>query len=390
MHHLPLDENKLKTLVKQCKHLNVFPMDLPRYFNAEQYPITDLLTELVEECVEYLSIMTAQEIDSLLDSLPSGVRMFIDRDPVSGRDTSPERIAIYYLVAELQRRYWSFKEVVENDPEKSEVLKAYPELRDKLDEDGLLHIDEEFGLLDGGIAYKGHVFHYHQFLRRGYTSNPNFDFICRFIACYHRTRSDNQFRIAIDHRRIMPKEFYQHIIELDTWFGPRFDPEKLDDPQAIGLTVVKRNKDSLFELTNRLDRTEFFWSFRRGIKTLQIEEISDEGYQFDHYYVNRYVHSERDTQKKVLRHLDGAVKVYLQDGYKDRLNSYMPDRARSYSKIKLFRVDGDIAIDNWIELISFFYKSNEMIIEYFDPEQFEQEFEERVRDFEAWKQKQQK
>lgn len=245
-------------------------------------------------------------------------------------------------------------------------------------------------MLDGGIAYKGHVLHYHQFLRRGYTSNPNFDFICRFIAYYHRTRSDNQFRIAIDHRRIMPKEFYQHIIELDTWFGPRFDPEKLDDPQAIGLTVVKRNKDSLFELTNRLDRTEFYWSFRRGIKTLQIEEISDEGYQFDHYYVNKYVHSERDTRKKVLRHFDGAVKVYLRDSYKDRLNSYMPNQAKSYSKIKLFRVDGDIAIDDWIELISFFYKSNEMIIEYFDPEQFEQEFEERVRDFEAWKQKQQK
>ena len=388
MHHLPLDENKLKTLVKQCKHFNIFPMFLPRYFGAEQHPITDLLTELVEECVQYLLVMTEQEIDSLLDSLPVGARMFIDRDPTSGQSTSLERIAIYYLAAELQLRYRSFKQVVEDNLDKSEVLKNYPELRDKLDEDGLLHIDEEFGLLDGGIKYRNHILHYHQFLRRGYTSNPNFDFIGRFMTCYHKTRSDNQFRIAIDHRRIMPKEFYQQIIELDTWFGPRFDPEELDNPYAIGLTVIKRNKDSLFEQTNSLDRTEFFWSFRKGIKTLQIEEVSDEDYQFDQYYLNRYVHSERDTQKKVLRHLDGAVKIYVQHNYKDRLNLRMPNQPKSYSKIKLFRVDGDIAIDDWIELISFFYKSNEMIIEYFDPEQFEQEFEERVRDFKAWKQKQ--
>jgi len=88
MHHLPLDENKLKTLVKQCKHFNIFPMFLPRYFGAEQHPITDLLTELAEECVQYLLVMTEQEIDSLLDSLPVGARMFIDRDPTSGQSTS--------------------------------------------------------------------------------------------------------------------------------------------------------------------------------------------------------------------------------------------------------------------------------------------------------------
>ncbi|MBI1925162.1 hypothetical protein HYR99_13050 [Candidatus Poribacteria bacterium] len=387
MHSLPIDQNKLKTFVKQCKHFNIFPIHVPRYFPDKQHPINSLMAELIDECVQYLSIMTEQEVKSLLDSLPIGVRMFIDYDPTLGRNVFLERIALYYLVYELQQKYFSFKQIVEENLGESEVLKIYPELRKKLDKDGLLHIDEELKLLDGGIEYRDHVLHYHQFLRRGYTSNPNFDFIYRFIAHYHRTRSENRFRIAIDHRRIMPKEFYQHIAEFDTWFGPRYDPEKLDDPYATGLTIIKRNKHSLFELTNRLDRTEFFWSFRDGIKTLQIEEISDVGYQFDHYYLNRYIHSERDTQEQVLRHLDGAVKVYLREGYEDRLHSSKYEKC--YSKTKLFRVDGNIAIDDWIQLISCFYKSNEMIIEYFNPEQFQQMFEECVRDFEAWKLKQQ-
>lgn len=102
-----------------------------------------------------------------------------------------------------------------------------------------------------------------------------------------------------------------------------------------------------------------------------------------------YAHSERDTQKRVLRHLDGAVKVYLPDNYSDRFNSNIPTETKSHAKIKLFRVDGNIVLDDWIELISFFFKSNEMIVEYFNPEQFKHIFEERVRDYKTWKQKQQ-
>jgi hypothetical protein len=188
----------------------------------------------------------------------------------------------------------------------------------------------------------------------------------------------------------MTKEFYRQIVELDAWYGPAFDPTKLDDPSVVGLTILKRNKNSLFELTNKLDRTEFFWSYRDGIKTFEVEEISDLDFNFEGYYLNRYVHSERDIHAQVLRHLDGAVKVYLPGSYEARFNSNIPNEKRCHVKPKLFRVDGNIAIEDWIDLISFFFKSNEMIIEYFNPEEFEIMFEERVRDFKAWQAKQPK
>ena len=157
----------------------------------------------------------------------------------------------------------------------------------------------------------------------------------------------------------MPREFYTRLYELDRWFGAPFDRTKLDDPNQIGLTVVKRNKNSLFEITNQLDRTEFFWSHRQGIKTFQIE-VSDLQYRFDHYNFNRYAHSEKVFTIETPA-FDGAVQVYLTDGYRSRLNSLMPSEFKSHKKIKLFRIDGIlISILGWFDLRV--YRSNEMVI----------------------------
>jgi hypothetical protein len=57
----------------------------------------------------------------------------------------------------------------------------------------------------------------------------------------------------------------------------------------------------------------------------------------------------------------------------------MPAEPRSYSKPKLFRIDGDIDIDQWIELAAHFFKGNEMLIEYFDPEEFERRFGAKIK-----------
>ena len=186
----------------------------------------------------------------------------------------------------------------------------------------------------------------------------------------------------------MTKEFFAKVGEFDTWYGLPFDPNKLDDPNDIGLTVIDRNKNSLFEKTCSLDRTEFYWSYRDGIKTFEVEEISSDGCLYDHYYFNRYVHSERNIQEKKFRHLDGAVKVYLQDIYQRRKDSFIPKELKSHNKVKLWRIDGNIDLQTWSLLISSFFKSNEMVIKYFDPEQFEEIFELRVRDVVEWQRQQ--
>jgi hypothetical protein len=181
-------------------------------------------------------------------------------------------------------------------------------------------------------------------------------------------------------QRIMPKAYLQHLIECDTWFGPNFDAKKLDDQHSVGVTVKKRIKPSIFDLTNNLDRTEFLWTYKDDIKTFEIEEISDAKYKFDRFYFNKYIHAERDIQKKQLRHFDGAVKVYTHE-YDKRLNSQLPNEYIAPIKMKLFRIDGNIDIDKWIDLISHFFKGNEMILEYFDPDGFEEQFGQKIREY---------
>ncbi|MGA1871916.1 MAG: hypothetical protein ACMUJM_25640, partial [bacterium] len=375
-----------RTIIKQAKHFNIFPIDLSIYLKInEQHPIYPLLNELTQDTAEYLSALTKEELNHLVESLPSGARMMIDYDSSFQSKQQLERIAIHYISTLIHQDYFSFKRVVKNDLSKSVVLKTYPELQNQFDKDGLLFINDDFILIDWGIIYKDHILHYHQFLRRGYTSNPNFDFLNQFIKVHHETKSNNSFRIAIDHQRIMPKEFFLRIYEFDTWYGPPFNSEKLDDPNYIGLTLVKRNPDSLFGLTNSLDRTEFYWSYKDGIKTFEVEEISNSEFKFENFNFNRYVHSERDIEKHVFRHLDGAVKVYVDRSYNERHISNIPQEYKSHKKVKLWRIDGDLKLQHWLDLICFFFKSNEMLIEYFNPEEFKKIFELRVRNFKKWK-----
>lgn len=137
-----------------------------------------------------------------------------------------------------------------------------------------------------------------------------------------------------------------------------------------------------------LDRTEFYWSYRDKVKTFEIEELSSSSRIYDSYYLNRYIHCEREVETQKFRHLDGAIKVYLHSQFAGRNSSFMPKELKSYSKIKLWRIDGDILFPAWSELISLFFKGNEMILKYFDPEKFEEMFDLRIRDFSTWQRQQ--
>jgi len=240
LQRLPLNSKKLEFLLKKARHYNIFPMFLSQYMpEAQTHPISEHLAELVNDAYEYLSACSQSEIEELLSVMPRGYRTLFDGKLEVETEQQRRRFALYYVSSEAERSYFSFKGALEQDLSQSEVIKIYPELADKFDKDGLLYIDSDFVLFDGGIQYKDHILHYHQLLRRGYQSNPNFDFLDGLIRYYRYTKNENQFRIAIDHRRIMPKEFYAQVGEMDGWRGLPFDKNKLDDPNYIGLTVVQ-------------------------------------------------------------------------------------------------------------------------------------------------------
>jgi hypothetical protein len=375
MARLLFNDSELRELRRQCLHHNVFPLFLGHCMGGEPPVVYAVLKPIVDDCVNQLMKMSFDEVKPIVDSVPAGYRTMVE--PVESPLT-PEyltRVAEYCVAAELQKGYSPVSDVIQPKPHDSEVLAICPKLRSQMDDDGLLILGDDFVLLDGGIRYGEYFLHYHQFLRRGFSSNPNFDFLGKLARYRRDTRDANTFRIAIDHRRIMKFDDYRQVMELDTWYGPKFDRDKLDDPNLVGLTVVGRIHPNSLD-SYPLEKTEFFWKTNEGesVKTLEIEELSAASNPYENWHINRYVHAERDMLNRTFRHFDGAAKVYAQHNYHERISQTMPKNACPAHYTKLFRIDGAIDLDDWLGLVSMFYKGNEMVIEYFDPKLFNEKF----------------
>ena len=381
---VPLQEREVARLERECLNHDVSPTFLSSYYDeGSSDPVSRALVEAVEECVGLFSAMEPREIEGVFWGLEPGYGDWVGERPADPYDPGYlERLAVYYLATLLRRRGRSFKDVVKADPKASAVLEEYPELAERFDKDGLLVLGGDLELADGGVLYRDHVLRYHQFFRSGYVAGQNNDFLWRFRRYRRESGEENGFRIAIDHRRLTPKASYEAWVERSRWRGPGFGREKLDDPGVVGLTIVKREEPGLADLFGSgapLERTEFFWKHDDGVKTLEIEEISERERLFDSYYLNRYVHSEREVDEGRLRHFDGAVKVYAKDRYDlDRFSRTMPHEERSQYKVKLFRIDGEVDPERWLDLIGYFFSGNEMVLEYFDPEEYDRVFGETI------------
>ena len=376
MSQLKFNLRDIKELLRQCLHHNIAPIFLPYCLDGKPKPVFDVLKPIFDDCVTQLNEKTFAEIQSIVKSIPIEFRFMVEpvEEPLLNENIA--RIAEYCIAGKIWKGSYSISDVLKVTFKNSAVIKVCPELKKLFDDDGLLLLNNDFELIDGGIRYGEYLLHYHQFLRRGFLANPNYDFIGAYVHFRAKTKDSNQFRIAIDHRRIMKFADYQSFSEHDIWIGPKYAPETLDVLSKIGLTVVSRSLPSPFEITNSLVKTEFLWKANEGekVKTLEIEEVGSIKNLHDHWHINRYIHTERDTTKNIFRHFDGAVKLYEQSNYQNRIDEYMPNQIKSRHYIKLFRIDGNINLENWLSLLSMFYKSNEMVIEYFDPTLFEKKF----------------
>lgn len=380
---MPLDEGKLKRLERTCRDHEVAPIYLSNYYHeGSSHPVCRALVAIVDECVGWLSAMDGEEVEGVLAGLHPVYRDMVGGRPSMGSDAEYlKRLSIYHLATVMHERGRSLEGVLDSELSESRVLNAYPELAERLDDDGLLRVGEDTAVMDLGLAYRDHILHYHRFLRGGfsYSSRPNADLMWRFGQYFRQSGRTNDFRVAIDHSRLMPKEAFQKVFELSRWFGPRFGRDKLDDPRVEGLTVVGRDEPAFFALLgpSSLERTEFYWRHDDGIKKLEIEEISTREHVIDNRYLNRYLHAERDVRARRLRHFDGAVKIYPRDRYEGRLSVHLP-RGERCRKVKLFRIDGDVDVERWLDMVGYFFRGNEMVLEYFDPDQYHEHFDEKI------------
>lgn len=242
--------------------------------------------------------------------------------------------------------------------------KAFPNLfkGDEQDKRNLCSLKDLKVIAPGVFEYEGHAVFAHRFFRRSLSqfNNLNMSFLNRLIQLCNS--DDLDVKISLDPHSIGLINSYAEPIELDYWWGPKFNDSLLDIPS--GVTKYENTERGRF--FSGVSATEFWWHKQNGIQSLECEELRDNpsyGVSGEDYGC-RYVHSMVNDEGSAY-HLDGAIRLYDEESYIDRLDASISNAGKNSNYFKLWRIDGDIPLSTWKELICDFYKDNHLIGEYF-------------------------
>jgi hypothetical protein len=182
--------------------------------------------------------------------------------------------------------------------------------------------------------------------------------------------------IAIDEDRVRIDVDGSAYFEADTWYGAPFDKD------------ISKVKDGTVKLRPPLDLDphyiDFFfaqaycldikWSQASDVKTFQALELKTEDVRvvIDRtvYFPARYLHAEFDLSASSFRHFDGAIQFFREDEYRHRrdhdfnMTSKSLEHVKARSK-KVFKLNGPISTDDWVELCCHFFTANPLTFEYF-------------------------
>lgn len=273
-----------------------------------------------------------------------------------------DRFAVHLLAALACDPSFDEDDALRSDlPPESRLVRRFPEIEGLLTDERLLRIEPETRADGGGVAYLGHVLHYHPLLPLSRSDDPKHDLVPALLDLARRPGV--RVAVALDHRRFTPADKHRRWIMFDHWYGRPFRRRDLDDPHAVGLTVhaapalSKESDTSVGCFLAGIIRTEFLWTHKQGVKTVQVEEVVSGGRSRP-----RFVHSLRDVAAQRFTHLDGAVMEYADPAAREA--SKLPSTPRARRKPKLFRIDGPLSADDWALVTSLFFRANPLIHEY--------------------------
>lgn len=241
------------------------------------------------------------------------------------------------------------------------VSRVFPELWAKRDKDGLISLSELPSIMPGIFLYKGFLIFAHPYFRRSMSrlNSLNTPFLKRLLEYVPNAK------IAIDPDMIGLLGSQSTSREYAYWWGPKFD----DDLSKIPFGVTHHENEYYNALMSPIIRTECGWYIQDNIRTFECEEVTDVKNLDDSVdlYGCRYVHSMLSASN-IPCHLDGAVRGYDDEKMLVRLERSLDQAARNTTYTKLWRIDGEIPIHLWKELITHYYRDNTLIGEYFGAE----------------------
>lgn len=263
--------------------------------------------------------------------------------------------------------------------DKGIVSRVFPEIIE-LTQDGLINLKElipvykrsdfsgnKCGKLVPGVYQKGQFLLFaHQYFRRNMcvANTINDAFFETFENL--RTRERLEIKVAIDMDIIGLAGTESLEVEYQYWWGPKFNNDLASIPEGV---TCYRNEHYDNLLSNIID-TQFYWHTQDDISTFECEEICDkENVMIDnvHYFGCRYVHSMVNQSTEMPYHLDGAIRLYTDEQILKRMDSGtdISKYGKNSLYTKLWRIDSDLDVSTWKELVTHYFRDNQLIGEYF-------------------------
>lgn len=182
--------------------------------------------------------------------------------------------------------------------------------------------------------------------------------------------------VALDYDRAKLDVSDYGYAEFDTWFGAPFDDDIANIKDGISklrppMDIDSKHASWLFNDKYSLD---IKWDTKGSVKTFQALEFSNENvlveFKGNTYHPAKYIHAEFDLESNLFRHFDGAVHFYSHDEYFARRDSDFNHANKSTRLLKaksqkVFKLNGKISKDIWLELTGHFLTGNPLIMEYF-------------------------
>ena len=254
----------------------------------------------------------------------------------------------------------------------------------RTERDGLLPFNEIASRFPPSPHYEGcfagpdFILMAHPCYRRG--MHPVNNWAPRFIDLFWRFEGANTKKyIALDEDRVRIDVDGLGYFEADTWYGAPFE----DDIRNIQPGIAKlrpppdlesRHVSFFFANAYCLDVK---WSESDGIKSFQALEMKTDDIQISiggqNYFPARYLHAEFDLAANCFRHFDGAIQLFTEKEYFDRRDSDFNMTIKSLAHIKarsskVFKINGPLKTDDWVELCCHFFAADPLAVEYFSGE----------------------
>ena len=183
--------------------------------------------------------------------------------------------------------------------------------------------------------------------------------------------------VAIDPYRLGRRDQLQQCLLADYWDGLKLTPQALD-------SLDRHDQGSSFHAAGERGEAEaylhpllgtwFHWKARGDnesdpVKRLYIQELKpSEDRSGDPFeaVLNRELHAERDTSRRKFTHVDGKIVRYPTETYGPTATNPRALPGPYERKRKLWRVDGPMSDEQWMEVVGLFYRGNELIGEHFE------------------------